>query len=713
MDQRRTRRPGLAVLFAVVLGGAASAAPPAPLSTAAADPGPPVEGSIDSLPRHPLERLALQSPSAALEAIPAAMDAAKQADDLRTTALLHLAEANACRVLADWDCQIRAGAAAANAGEVAGDPIVQARGLVAEALGRSRTRDYSLSEALLAEAEWVLRDTHSPEMSADIYLNYSSLSQYIGKFGASVEYAEKGLAQLPGDLGLAMQVRLLRNLARSHTELGQIDEARAALERAESRLERVDDPKLLADVLLEGSRLARSTGDFAAHEAKAKRVLALAEAIDNTYTEALAREALGHGELQRRRLREASREFDLAYAHFARLGVDREERRVLRQVIPLQLQLGAPLSEVQPKVERLLALETTLDAQERNSAAAEYELRLERIKQDAEIRMLETESARSRERQLALERTNRLTIALVVASGLAIAVLAAFFLHNQRSKRALGQAYDRLRASRAQMQEVMRLSAAYVFVCDASGRILQANPSMALALGQSPEQLEGLALSDFLGNDGETAQADYLRRVKESRFDESVLTVRDAKGRDRRWRVISRMPPEADLGENIIGTAVDITEQLEQTEVLREQSLRDPLTGCLNRRFLDEFEGRYRDQPWGVVAVDLDDFKGINDSLGHEQGDEVLRGMARFLSERVRSADSLLRPGGDEFLILIPQAGEGVLERLVERMDADRSSAPCGFSMGSVARRGDESLADTMARADAAMYEAKRRRRTT
>lgn len=708
MDRRRTRCAGLAFLFAVVLGGALAAPPPVPLGPEAE---PTADESIDSLPRHPLERLALQSPSAALEAIPAAMEAARKADDLRTMALLHLAEANACRVLADWDCQIRAGSAAAAVGEVAGDPIVQARGLVAEALGRSRTRDYSLSEALLAEAEWVLRDTRSPEMSADIYLNYSSLSQYIGKFAASVEYAEKGLAMLPGDQGLAMQVRLLRNLARSYTELGRIDEARAALERAESRIERIDDPKLMADVLLEGSRLARSTRDFAAHEAKAKRVLALAEAIDNTYMEALAHEALGHGELQRGRLREAGREFDLAYARFARLGVDREERRVLRQIIPLKLQLGAPQSDVQPKVERLLALETTLDAEERNNAAAEYELRLERLKQDAEIRMLETESARARERQLALERTNRLTVALVVASVLAIAVLAAFFLHNQRSKRALGKAYDRLRASRAQMQEVMRLSAAYVFVCDAGGRILQANPSMALALGHSPEQLEGLALADFLGDDGEAVQADYLRRVRESRVDESVLTVRDAKGRDRRWRVISRMPPEADLGENIVGTAVDITEQFEQTEVLREQSQRDPLTGCLNRRFLDAFEDRHRDQPWGVIAVDLDDFKGINDSLGHDRGDEVLRSMARFLSERVRSADSLLRPGGDEFLILIPQAGEGVLERLVERMEADRASAPCGFSMGSVARRANESLAESMARADAAMYAAKRRQR--
>jgi len=223
MRHSSTHRAGIVLLFALLVGGVA-ATPPA---LAQAESAAPI--AIDTLPRHPLELVALQSPKAALAAIPPALAAAKKAKDPRVTALLYLAEANACRVLAKWECQVRAGASAAAAGEASGDPIVHARGLVAEALGRSRTRDYSISEGLLAKAQWVLRDTRSPEMSADIYLNYSSLSHSIGKYGASVEYAEKGLAALSGNTGLAMQVRLLRNLARSRTEPGQIEEARQAL----------------------------------------------------------------------------------------------------------------------------------------------------------------------------------------------------------------------------------------------------------------------------------------------------------------------------------------------------------------------------------------------------------------------------------------------------------------------------------------------------
>ena len=87
----------MALLFALLVGGVAAT----PRVLAQAESAASVD--IDTLPRHPLEILALQSPKAALEEIPAALEAAKRAKDPRATALLHLAEANACRVLADWE----------------------------------------------------------------------------------------------------------------------------------------------------------------------------------------------------------------------------------------------------------------------------------------------------------------------------------------------------------------------------------------------------------------------------------------------------------------------------------------------------------------------------------------------------------------------------------------------------------------------------------
>ena len=92
---------------------------------------------------------------------------------------------------------------------------------------------------------------------------------------------------------------------------------------------------------------------------------------------------------------------------------------------------------------------------------------------------------------------------------------------------------------------------------------------------------------------------------------------------------------------------------------LREMVITDPLTGTRNRRFFDEIIGRelqrhsrYR-APLSIVFVDVDRFKAINDTLGHETGDRVLREVARFLLRNIREADYVFRWGGDEFLILI------------------------------------------------------------
>lgn len=92
---------------------------------------------------------------------------------------------------------------------------------------------------------------------------------------------------------------------------------------------------------------------------------------------------------------------------------------------------------------------------------------------------------------------------------------------------------------------------------------------------------------------------------------------------------------------------------------LHELAITDPLTGCHNRRFFDEVIGRELqrhqryDIPLSLLFVDVDRFKAVNDSLGHEAGDRVLQYVAAFLKRNVRQADYVFRWGGDEFLVLI------------------------------------------------------------
>jgi diguanylate cyclase (GGDEF)-like protein len=102
---------------------------------------------------------------------------------------------------------------------------------------------------------------------------------------------------------------------------------------------------------------------------------------------------------------------------------------------------------------------------------------------------------------------------------------------------------------------------------------------------------------------------------------------------------------------------------------LREMVITDPLTGMRNRRFFDEIIGRelqrhrrYR-TPLSVVFVDIDRFKAINDTLGHEIGDRVLQEVASFLLRNIREADYVFRWGGDEFVVLISCPEDEALRR--------------------------------------------------
>src|SRR5207253_10197264 len=109
-------------------------------------------------------------------------------------------------------------------------------------------------------------------------------------------------------------------------------------------------------------------------------------------------------------------------------------------------------------------------------------------------------------------------------------------------------------------------------------------------------------------------------------------------------------------------------------ETLREESVRDPLTDLLNRRYLDETLPRElrraeRDQQaLSLIIIDVDHFKEFNDKFGHEAGDSMLRALAGHLNSRTRGNDIACRYGGDEFLLVLPGASLEVAHDRAERL---------------------------------------------
>lgn len=158
---------------------------------------------------------------------------------------------------------------------------------------------------------------------------------------------------------------------------------------------------------------------------------------------------------------------------------------------------------------------------------------------------------------------------------------------------------------------------------------------------------------------------------------------------------------------------------------LREMVVTDPLTGTHNRRFFDEVIGRelqrhrrYR-MPLSVVFVDIDRFKAINDTLGHETGDRVLREVALFLLRNIREADYIFRWGGDEFLVLISCTEDEALRRARDLQHAfatapQTTHLPKGvaLSVGVVEVPPDvDDIMPLIQTADERMYANKKRRR--
>ena len=163
--------------------------------------------------------------------------------------------------------------------------------------------------------------------------------------------------------------------------------------------------------------------------------------------------------------------------------------------------------------------------------------------------------------------------------------------------------------------------------------------------------------------------------------------------------------------------------QAEQT--IRQLSLRDPLTGLANRRFLDEnakhlIAGAKRSQAhMAVLAVDLDDFKAVNDQYGHAAGDAVLVTAAQRMKQLLREADVIARLGGDEFVIVLSQVENAEAAREVAGRVVDSLCQPIPLAGGATARIGasvgvamccadNETLDELFKKADAALYAAKR-----
>jgi len=178
------------------------------------------------------------------------------------------------------------------------------------------------------------------------------------------------------------------------------------------------------------------------------------------------------------------------------------------------------------------------------------------------------------------------------------------------------------------------------------------------------------------------------------------------------------------LAATIAGQIALSLSSLRLRETLRDQSIRDPLTGLFNRRFMEESLDRElqratrKNRSLAVVFLDLDHFKRFNDTFGHDAGDTVLRRMAEVFRELFRGDDVICRYGGEEFAVILPESNAidaakranllRAAARKIEIRYQGRVLNPVTFSVGVAAFPDSGATAEEILRAaDQSLYQSK------
>lgn len=232
------------------------------------------------------------------------------------------------------------------------------------------------------------------------------------------------------------------------------------------------------------------------------------------------------------------------------------------------------------------------------------------------------------------------------------------------------RSYERMRSQKIihDNEERFRLmienASDVIFILDGTGVVSYASPSTQHILSHAPDDLTGRNALDFIHRDDRMKFLDDFEKAFDQGDRLASVQFRFRRA-DERWVHLEgrgRIVPDRSGKRVCILNSHDISHRIKLEEELRSLSLRDELTGLHNRRsfvsFLDQqmkLRGRTKSKNLYLLFIDLDEFKGINDTLGHKVGDQALIGASHVLKNTFRDADIIARLGGDEFVVLLAE----------------------------------------------------------
>jgi len=250
--------------------------------------------------------------------------------------------------------------------------------------------------------------------------------------------------------------------------------------------------------------------------------------------------------------------------------------------------------------------------------------------------------------------------------------LESAFRENERMHRALRESESRFRG-------LVNQSLVGIITIE-DGRCTYANPKLAEMFGYSVEEVLHLTVRDIATESESQRIAEQMQRRLRGEVDRADFVFQGLRKDGTAIDVEAHSSVMETGGKSaLISLMIDITERtraerevLALQDQLREQAIHDPLTGLYNRLPLNEFFDRElrmaerNRQSISTVMADLDHFKAVNDTYGHQAGDEILREFGNLIRQSYRASDIYCRYGGEEFLILLPDM---TLEKACKRTE--------------------------------------------
>ena len=295
----------------------------------------------------------------------------------------------------------------------------------------------------------------------------------------------------------------------------------------------------------------------------------------------------------------------------------------------------------------------------------------------------------------------------------------------QAERRQQERTYQALR----KLDDVLQRIPAVIAYVDREQRVQFANRSAAEWAGVDPEQVVGMTIREAFGPNGFAKVSPFAEAALAGRPQSYALTFTDTRDVLRQVDVV-HIPDRGPQGvTGFFLFANDVTDYKAQEETLTRMAHLDALTGLPNRRMFEQLLAQAhkrarREGTWvTVLFLDINEFKAINDTYGHATGDAALQAFAAKIKAAVRDVDVVARFGGDEFTVLLddlrtPDAVQTVVGKIESSLAAPAEAcghplvlrASIGFAQG---RGSDTAPERLLADADAAMYQAKKRRRST